>query len=30
MRYASYYNIAKLHYTIDMPEKAKEYANKVI
>lgn len=30
MRYASYYNIAKLYYTIDMPQKAKEYANKII
>ncbi|GAA3634335.1 hypothetical protein [Flavivirga jejuensis] len=30
MRYASYYNIAKMYYYLDMPEKAKEYAEKLI
>lgn len=30
MRYASYYNSAKLYYQFDMLEKAIEYANKVI
>ncbi len=30
MRYASYYNIAKMYYYLDMPEKTKEYAQKLI
>lgn len=30
MRYASYYNIAQIYYYMDMPEKAKEYAQKII
>ncbi len=30
MRYASYYNIGRLYYHFDMPDKALEYANKVI
>ena len=30
MRYASYYNIGQLYYHFDMPDKALEYANKVI
>lgn len=30
MRYASYYNLGKLYYYLDMPDKAIEYANKVI
>ncbi len=30
MRYASYYNIGRLYYYFDMPDKAIEYANKLI
>ncbi|WP_378178147.1 hypothetical protein [Aquimarina sp. SS2-1] len=30
VRYASYYNIAKIYYYLDMPEKTKEYAQKLI
>lgn len=30
MRYASYYNIGRLYYHFDMPDKAIEFANKVI
>ena len=30
VRYASYYNIAKIYYYLDMPEKVKEYAQKII
>lgn len=30
MRYASYYNIAQIYYYMDQPEKAKEYAQKLI
>lgn len=30
MRYASFYNIAKIFYFLDMPEKTKVYANKLI
>lgn len=30
VRYASYYNIAKMYYYLDMPEKTKEYAQKII
>ncbi len=30
LRYASYYNIAKIYYFMDQPEKAIEYAQKVI
>lgn len=30
VRYASYYNIAKIYYYLDNPEKAKEYAQKII
>lgn len=30
MRYASYFNLAKLYYYFDMPEKAMEMANKLI
>ncbi len=30
MKYASYYNIGQLYYHFDMPDKALEYANKVI
>jgi len=30
VKYASYYNIAKMYYFLDMPEKAKEYAQKLI
>ena len=30
MKYASYYNIGRLYYHFDMPDKAIEYANKVI
>lgn len=28
VRYASYYNIAKIYYYLDMPEKVKKYARK--
>lgn len=30
VKYASYYNIAKIYYYLDMPEKANEYAKKLI
>ncbi len=30
IRYASYYNLAKLYYYLDMPEKVKEYGQKII
>ena len=30
VRYASYYNIAQIYYYLDQPEKAKEYADKLI
>ncbi len=30
MRYASYFNIAKIYYYLDQPEKAKEYGQKII
>lgn len=30
MRYASYYNIAKIYYFFDMPKEAKKYAQKLI
>ena len=30
VRYASYYNIAKIYYYLDEPEKVKEYADKII
>lgn len=30
VKYASYYNIAAIYYYLDMPEKAKEYAQKII
>ena len=30
MRYASYYNLGRLYYHFDMPDKAIEYANKII
>ncbi|MDH7447846.1 hypothetical protein [Aquimarina sp. 2201CG14-23] len=30
VRYASYYNIAKIYYYLDEPEKVKEYAQKII
>ncbi|WP_025667609.1 hypothetical protein [Aquimarina megaterium] len=30
VRYASYYNIANLYYYLEMPEKVKEYAQKII
>jgi len=30
IRYASYYNIGKIYYYLDMPEKVKEYAEKLI
>ncbi|OBQ55133.1 hypothetical protein JJL45_04445 [Tamlana sp. s12] len=30
IRYASYYNIAKMYYYLDMPEKTKEYGQKII
>ncbi len=30
VKYASYYNIAKIYYYLDMPEKVKEYAQKLI
>ncbi|WP_346880655.1 hypothetical protein [uncultured Algibacter sp.] len=30
VRYASYYNIAKIYYYLEMPEKAKEYGQKII
>lgn len=30
IRYASYYNIGKIYYYLDMPEKVKEYAQKLI
>lgn len=30
IRYASYYNIAKIYYYLDQPEKTREYAQKII
>ena len=30
IRFASYYNIAKIYYYLDMPDKVREYANKII